>query len=129
MHHIMRPKGTSWAGPRLNPTYSVETGGAIYICSVSEYAQVNKNNNDTTVIRYLDSYFEYFYFHDTPITVDLFDEYLDARGSHFASLQVPLKSTTVVVDPLDKFIDTSVSPFSSVHVPSRYTIDSCEQYP
>ena len=75
-----------------------DTGGVIYIRSASEYSPVNKNNNDTTVIGYLDSYFEYFYCHDTPITVDPFDEFLGDRGSPFSLVQVPSESTTFQVD-------------------------------
>ena len=55
-------------------------------------------NNDTTVIGYLDSYFEYFYCHDTPITVDPFDEFLGARGSPFSLVQVPSESTPFQVE-------------------------------
>ena len=72
-------------------------------------------------------YFEYFDCHDTPITIDPFDEFIDGRGYHFSSVQFPFESTTVVVDPLDNFLDTHESPFYLVHFPSRSTIACCEQ--
>ena len=49
------------------PTDTIDTGGVISIFSASEYEPVHKNNNGATVIDYLDSYFEYFDCHDTPI--------------------------------------------------------------
>ena len=72
---------------------------------------------DAIVIGYLDSYFEYFECHDTPITMDNFHKFIDARGYNFSSVQVTLESTTVAVYPID------------IHVPSRSKIACCEQYP
>ena len=70
----------------FDPTDFFETGGVIYIISASEYAPVNNNSNLATIIGYLESYFDYFDFHDAPIAVDHFDKFIDARGSNFYSL-------------------------------------------
>ena len=96
---------------------SVDTGVVIYICSASEYASLNKKNNDTNIIGYLDSYFEYFDFHDTPVNVDPFEEFLDACGFTFSSVHVPFEYTTIAMKPID------------IHVPSRSTIVCFEHYP
>ena len=60
----------------------------------------------------MDSYFDYLYWHDTPITVDPFEEFLDTHGSLFSSVQLPLESTTFFVAPLEKFLDIHGSPSS-----------------
>ena len=97
----------------LGTTYSVVTGGVISICSASEYAPLNKNNNDTNIIGYLDSYFEYFDCHDTPVTVDSFVKFLGYCGSNFSSVQVNFEYTTVALYTL------------GIHVPSRSIIACC----
>ena len=43
----------------VDPTDSVDTVEVISIRSTSEDAPVNKNNNDATVIGYLDSYLSF----------------------------------------------------------------------
>ena len=67
----------------VDPTDSIDTGGVISNSSASQYAAVNKNINDKTVIAYLESYFEYFECHDTSVIVDPFDKFTDAHGSTF----------------------------------------------
>ena len=95
----------------VNPTDSVDNGRVISICYASENTPANKKNNDATVIRYLESYFGYFDCHDTRVTVDPFDEFLDYGGYHFSSVQDPFDSNTIDVDIPDKFLDTGGSPF------------------
>ena len=97
-------------------TDSIDTGGVVYILYASEDSPVKKNN-DTTIIGYLDSYFEYFDFHDTPVNVDPFEEFLDACGFTFSSVHVPFEYTTIAMKPID------------IHVPSRSTIVCFEHYP
>ena len=113
----------------VDATDYVDTGVVIYICSVYAYAPVNNSNNNTTIIGYLESYFDYFDCHYNPVTVYLFDYFLDAHVSPFPPVRVHFKSTTAAVDILDKFIDSPGSPFYLVHVPSGYTISFREQYP
>ena len=99
----------------VDPTYSIDTGLVFSMRSESEYAPVNKNDNYANVIGYLNSYSKYFDCCDTPVTVEFFDEFLDARGSPFSSVQVTFESTNVVVDHIDKLLDTRGSPFSLVY--------------
>ena len=112
----------------VDPTDYVETGDVISICSSYEYSPLNKNNSYSTDIGRLDSYFEYFKFHHTTITVDPFAEFLDAIGFPFSPVQVPFESTTVAVDPIYEFLDDQGYPLSSVHIPVGSTIDIFEHY-
>ena len=94
----------------VDPTDYVGPGGVISIICASEYSPLNKNNYDVTVIDYLDSNFECFDYHDTPVTLNTFNKFLDACVSPFYSVEVNFESTTVAVDTHD------------IHFPSRYTI-------
>ena len=112
----------------VDQTNSIDTGGVISICSASDDLPVNKNNDDTNMLRSLDSLFDCFECHSIFVIVDPFEKFPDARESHFSLVQVPFYSTTISVDPIYKNIDTRVSPFYLVHAPPRSTIDSFEQY-
>ena len=127
------PDDLQWEGVYwslvVDPNYYFYTGGVIYIFSTSEDAPLNKNNNDPTVIGYLDSFFKYFDYHNTPINMDPLNGFLDDHGYTCSSLKLNLDSKTIDVYSLDKILDTCESPFYSVHIPSGSTISFCEQYP
>ena len=62
------PDDLQWEGVYCymigDTTDSVDTEGIISISSASAYVPVMNNNNNVTVIEHLESYFEYFDYHD-----------------------------------------------------------------
>ena len=76
----------------MDPTDYVDTGGGISIYSAYEDVPVNNNNNNATLIGYLDSYFSALTVMIS-ISANCFCNLLDALGSHISSVHVPSGST------------------------------------